>query len=433
MNKFVFSMQTLMNSVSELDPQERTADPRQDGEDNSALPALTVEHGLSWEDIEALHPAWDAILGENPRLTPFASMEWMLSWWAAFGRIVPEFLVAREGDCVAGIAPLFRRGEAWLGIQRLTHLRLLGAGSTDSDNLDVIVRPGYEDAFLEALLRDLGQRRDWDVCRLETLREDSATGPRLAAALEQRGWPYRLFPTSGWCVELPRDWDTYVASLSAEFRPLVTRYAKRLDARYACRLRRCETSEELEQFLPVLFDLHQRRWRQAGRPGAFASLERQQFYRLVAAALLKRGWLDFWVLELDAVPAAAQFCCRYGDTVYLLQEGFSPDYAKDRVGYALRARLLRHYLEAGVKKYDFMGGSDPYKQKFGARASSYWNLEFARPRSRGALWLAAENAKEEGRSWLRQRLPAPLISRLRTLRARFQASTARPDESASDS
>ena len=415
-------MSSSTNSVSDpLPVLSAGSTPAPDSpRDEAFFGELTLERCQHWEQIDSLQVAWDSILAENPRLTLFASMEWMLSWWAAFGKGVPQFLVARDRDQAVGIAPLFRRSETWLGVQKLNHLRLVGAGSTDSDNLDVIVRPRYEEAFLSVLLADLGHWRDWDVCHLETLPEASVTGSRIAATLDQLGWPYRISFTPDWCVELPSTWDAYVEKLSPEFRPLVTRYPKRLEARYACNLRRCTNREELEQFLPVLFDLHQRRWRDAGRPGAFAALERQQFYRLIAAAFLKRGWLDFWVLELNSVPAAAQFCCRYGDTAYLLQEGFSPDYTKDRVGYVLRAKVLRHYVEAGVKRYDFMGGSDPYKQRFGARARSYWNLEFARPNSRGALWLALEDGKERGRSWLRQHLPESAVTRLRNLRARWQ-------------
>jgi CelD/BcsL family acetyltransferase involved in cellulose biosynthesis len=401
--------------------------------DESFSGQLTLQRCQQWEQIDSLQAAWDSILAENPRLTPFASMEWMLSWWAAFGKGTPEFLVARDREQVVGIAPLFRHSETWLGVQKLQQLRLVGAGSTDSDNLDLIVRPSCEEAFLTALLTELGQRRDWDVCHLETLPEASMTGAKIAARLDQLGWPYRITFTPDWCVELPSTWDAYVESLSPEFRPLLTRYPKRLEGRYVCSLRRCERHEDLERFLPVLFDLHQRRWQEAGRTGAFASLERRQFYRLMASAFLKRGWLDFWMLELNSAPAAAQFCCHYGDTVYLLQEGFSPDYTKDRVGYALRAKVLQHYLESGVRKYDFMGGSDPYKQKFGARAGSYWNIQFARPRSRGAFCLALENAKEEGRGWLRQHLPESAMTRLRNLRARLQPKPASSSETSSSS
>jgi CelD/BcsL family acetyltransferase involved in cellulose biosynthesis len=426
-------MLSTTNSVSDLLSPSGGSAPAPDlSPDQSFLGELTLQRYHEWEQIDGLSAMWDSILAENPRLTPFASQEWMLSWWAAFGKGAPEFLVARDGQQVAGIAPLFRRSETWLGIQKLTHLRLVGTGSTDSDNLDLVVRPRYEEAFLNTLLADLGRRKDWDVCSLETLPESSVTGSKLVAKLDQLGWPYRLSFTPDWCVELPSNWEAYIDSLSPEFRPLLTRYPKRLDARYTRTLRRCENGEDLELFLTVLFDLHQRRWRDAGRPGAFASLERQQFYRLIASAFLKRGWLDFWMLELNSVPAAAQFCCHYGDTVYLLQEGFSPDYTKDRVGYALRAKILKHYLEAGVKKYDFMGGSDPYKQKFGAQAGSYWNIQFARPRSRGALWLALENAREKGRDWLRQHLPDSVMARLRSLRTRLQSGSAGPTESSSE-
>jgi CelD/BcsL family acetyltransferase involved in cellulose biosynthesis len=141
----------------------------------------------------------------------------------------------------------------------------------------------------------------------------------------------------------------------------------------------------------------------------------------MATAFLQRGWLEFWVLELDGAPVAAQFCFRYKDTVYLLQEGFDPHYTKDRIGYALRANVLRHCIETGAKRYDFLGGSDPYKQKFGAQRESYLTINFAKPRTLGALYLRQEHLARSARTWLRANLPDPLVSALRSRRVQRPA------------
>ena len=34
-------------------------------------------------------------------------------------------------------------------------------------------------------------------------------------------------------------------------------------------------------------------------------------------------------------------------------------------------------IRSGAKRYDFLGGDDPYKAKFGAQQKNYLNLTFA--------------------------------------------------------
>ena len=387
--------------------------------DKLAPKALRVKVCNQWDEIEKLQPAWDSILAENPRLTMFSTREWLASWWSAYGMGVPleSFTFHSENQAV-GIAPFFRDFVSFLGIRKLAQLCLVGAGSGDSDNLDLVIRPGFEEAAATAFLANLEGRNDWDLCWLETLPAASTIGNLLPAKLTALGWPYQVSRVPNWSVSLPQTWNAYLEGLSPEFRPLLTRYPKRLESRYACRLSRCQTEADLERYLPVLFDLHQRRWVEAGQPGAFASAERRQFYRALASALLSRGWLDFWILELGDLPVAVQFCCRHEGTVYLLQEGFDPEYTKEKVGYALRAKVLQHYIQTGVQRYDFMGGSDPYKQKFGAEQGSYLTIRFAKPRSLGTLFLHVEESKQRSRSWLRTHLPAWLVSQVRALRMR---------------
>jgi CelD/BcsL family acetyltransferase involved in cellulose biosynthesis len=107
----------------------------------------------------------------------------------------------------------------------------------------------------------------------------------------------------------------------------------------------------------------------------------------MARAFVARGWLEFWLLKLDGDPVAAQFAFRYRDTVFSLQEGFDPAYSTDSVGYALRAHAIRQFISEGVRRYDFLGGQSPIKQRWGARPGVYLSIRFARPSSRGNAYL----------------------------------------------
>ena len=208
-------------------------------------------------------------------------------------------------------------------------------------------------------------------------------------------------------ISFPSSWQEYLESLSPSFRPLITRYPRKLAQRYQVRIHRCDDLHALPKRLEILFSLHKKRWNQVNQPGSFGSRERRAFYSEMGKSFLRRGWLEFWLMELSGAPAATQYCFRYRDTVYILQEGFDPRFAADKAGYALRADMLKHFIETGVKRYDFLGGFAPHKQNWGAQPDVYLNLSFARPRTAGSLYLSSKSSLAKSKEWLRGKLPAP--------------------------
>ena len=176
---------------------------------------------------------------------------------------------------------------------------------------------------------------------------------------------------------------------------------------------RCENVDDLKRQLQTLFDLHQMRWTGRGETGAFAGNARRAFYQRMAAAFLQRGWLEFWLLELNGETVGAQFCFRYNDTVSLLQEGFHPKYAAEKIGYALKAHLLQEMIGSGARRYDFLGGADPYKSKFGAHQENYLNLLIAGPSRRGRIYLQVQKQKRRIKQWLKLKLPSGMVAALR--------------------
>src|SRR5580658_9556199 len=147
----------------------------------------------SLESMEFLRPAWDKLLAEVPTSSTFSTWEWLAAWWRAFGqgqelRFV-AFFDAREE--LTGIAALAVKDHTVVRGCRLRLLRLMGDGSGDSDNLDVIARPGFEDAVADAFLQYLeSSRRSWDFCALNTLPSYSPAAQSLLQRLQLRSWPY---------------------------------------------------------------------------------------------------------------------------------------------------------------------------------------------------------------------------------------------------
>jgi CelD/BcsL family acetyltransferase involved in cellulose biosynthesis len=218
-------------------------------------------------------------------------------------------------------------------------------------------------------------------------------------------------------IELPGSYDEYLQKLSAKERKKIGNLSRRLANRYKVNFSRCGTQEELPSCLETLFTLHQKRWQVRGKPGAFANAERRRFYYEMAGEFLKRGWLVFWTLELNGTPVASQFGFEYQGTFYALQEGFDPDYSADSVGYILRSYCLRHLIESGVRRYDFLAGQEDSKLRWNCAKSNYVNLQIARPATLGSMQLSLERAEKACKSGVRHLLPPNFFSYLQRFRA----------------
>lgn len=361
--------------------------------------------------IESLAPEWNRLLDRFPTATIFSTPEWLGAWWRAFGGArrlaVVGFFDAGEG--LVGLAPL-----AFDPVGPIKVLRLMGDGSGDSDNLDIPVCPGRERQVAEELVSYLGGADGWDVCQLNTLPSHSPVARCLIDHLQERGWTH-FHSSRPWCaIGLPASWEEYLRQLSSKERGKIGLRTRALEKRYPVRYRKCGPDDRLAS-LAALYHLHQIRWQRVGEPGSFASPERRQFYEEISRVFLERNWLEFWRLEMNGETVAAQFGFRYRDTVFSLQEGFDPAYAPASVGYVLRAHVLKQLIEQGVRRYDFLAGDSDSKRRWGAEVGEYWDLHFARPWSRGALYLRSRASMAGGKEWLRRRLPGAwrLLHRLR--------------------
>ncbi len=374
---------------------------------------LSVRICSQWDELEQLVPDWNSLLQANHAASIFQTPEWLSTWWRAFAsnRRLRAVVFLDESKNTVGILPLYTETRRFLALDCKT-LRMVGAGSGDSDALDFITAPGFEQHCAQAFFDWLAKDKTWDVCSLELLRQQSQAAACLSGIAQASGWRVVSAKTPNFIVDLPKTWDEYLSMLQSGFRPLLTRYPKRLASRYRVEIVRCQDAGELDAQLQTLFALHQMRWTGLGESGAFASAERRIFYGLMARALLDRGWLEFWRLVLNGETVAAQFCFRYHQNVYLLQEGFDPKYAAEKIGYALRAHVLQEMIRTGATCYDFLGGADSYKQKFGARQASYIDLHMAGPSWRGRAFLALRDQKTRTKLWLKDKLPARLLARL---------------------
>lgn len=375
------------------------------------MTALSVRTCSTWQELEQFRGSWNRLLEENSTSSIFQTPEWLAAWWNTFGRDkrLLSLIFADPTGKIVGIAPLYTERKLFLGFP-LTTLRLVGAGSGDSDALDFITTPGYEQPCVKAFTNWLARDAKWSVCSLETLPQNSLIAKHLVEYAQESGWHADSTLTPNFVIDLPPTWPEYLKTLESSFRPLLTRYPKRLQSRFKVQIVRGERVEDLQSQLQTLFTLHQMRWIGRGEPGAFSSADRRDFYLRMATDFLRRGWLEFWLLSLDGETVGAQFCFRYNNTVSLLQEGFHPKYTSEKIGYALRAHVLEETIRSGAQHYDFLGGADSYKAKFGTRQANYLNLSFAGPSGLGRMYIFVQEQKRQIRNWIKSKLPANMLA-----------------------
>jgi CelD/BcsL family acetyltransferase involved in cellulose biosynthesis len=379
-------------------------------------PAVALQRGCSlrvyhnFTDLAELRSEWNGLLDVYPLATTFSTWEWLSSWWRSNkqGRQLLALALFDARGSLSGLALFSLTSERFRGSLPLRVFRLLGDGTFDSDNLDMPVAPGMETTFADAILNYLqSHRAAWDACELNTFPLNSPMADSLSQSLKSRGWPRHEASTGSSAIQLPRSWNEYLQLLSSEDRKNLARYTRRLQSHYDTRIYRCSDARELPALLGALFGLHQARWQSDGEPGSFSSQARRDFYSDLSAQLLARNWLEMWVLELDRQIAAVQFAFRYGDRVFQLQEGYDHTRSADRPGYILRGEVLKTLISEGVRIYDFLGGEDAYKSRWGALPGHYRAIEFAMPLTRGAVALWAARRAGSGKEWLRRRLPQP--------------------------
>lgn len=384
------------------------------------MSGLSIRVYESLEAVASLRPAWEELLTAFPGATTFSTWEWLAPWWRAFGdgrELLALAFFDNSGKLVA-LAPLqiSRRRVA-----PFVHFRVLGLwgdGSGDSDNLDIPVRPGHEAAVTSALLDFLKKESGrWDFCEFNTMPEDSPIAAELAKRLGLCGWASYGDQRPASAISLPATWEAYLSRLSSKERGKIEYYRNRLQKKYRSRFYRCEAGPA---YLDTLFALHRKRWQLVGHPGSFESPARRQFYGEMAGELAARGSLEFWLLELNGQPAAAQFGFRHGEAVFQLQEGFDPAYSVESVGYVLRAHVIEQLIVQGVKRYDFLAGEAASKARWATEAGHYLNLQFARPLSVGSAYLKASRSAGESKEWLRGHLPSHAWQALHKLNERFQ-------------
>jgi CelD/BcsL family acetyltransferase involved in cellulose biosynthesis len=304
----------------------------------------------------------------------------------------------RDADeTLVGLAPWYRRWSAWQG----DVVRFLGSDQASSDYLSVLAAPQRENDVARKLADWLGNdgAGQWDLIELDGIDAADRMIGLLVDELKSHG--HTVHSRDGqncWRLQLPDDWDDYLAQLSRNRRQKIRSMWRKTFGCGAAVTRRADSEQSLRHGLEILVDLHERRRTSVGESGCFSHEQFTAFLFDVAERMYERGQLRLQWIEVDGTPVAVDFSVSGSQCVYGYQCGINPDYSKLRPGTLMMATNFQQAIRDGYREFDFLRGDEDYKTHWAADRRPSRRIRVVPPgavaRTKHGLWLTGATIKQ---------------------------------------
>lgn len=335
---------------------------------------IDLELHQNSEDLMTLEEEWKSLLRWSSTNTVFQTWEWNHIWWKHFGPSGGLLLLTarNSGGQLVGIAPFFQYSDE-------DHRKCIQfIGGTDlSDYLDFIVGEGEEVPFYSAVARFLVSHQDvWEVLDLHCLPADSSTLTTFRESCQDT-WIRGSLSVEDVCprAQLPGSWGEFLSAMRQKDRHEITRKINKIQREAVDLGYRATTSEEFDEDIESFLELHRK---SDSAKLAFMDAKREAFFRDMAWTVFQAGWLELSFIQANRKGLACLLNFRYGDTVYVYNSGYDPEFSHWSPGWVLISHSIQNAIGGGVKNYDFLRGNEPYKYRFGAKDSEIYRYTIHR-------------------------------------------------------
>ena len=320
----------------------------------------------SADELAPLAGAWDRMVLEAARPSPFLLHAWLMEWLRHYGDdVAPRVHVAwRDGALVGALPLMIRRGRGPRVVQ------FLGDHGYGVQLADVLLADRDDAAAATALLRHAARGRH--LCA--DLRTVPATGVlgSLArrAAIVEHGTPpsFRLIERlEAPVLDIRGGWQpVYMAKISSRKRADWRRRRRRLCESGRVDVTVARTRADLAAAIDDAFRLHRLRWVDRFDGSDFGSARGERFHRAAIAALAEAGVPRIVTLRVDGRAIAFHYAFVLRDRWLLHRLAFDPAFAVYSPGLLVTLDALDAAAQDGIAHVEFLGGGDGYKAELAA-------------------------------------------------------------------
>lgn len=308
--------------------------------------------------LASLKDEWIRLFDEAEPDNVFLSFEWAEASCRHLGdRARPVIAIARCRERLVGVAPMMIAPVKPWGRQ----LKFLGL--IDPDYGDFLASREDHERIIAALWRGLLREAGFDGVDLSGVCEDAGCLPATRTVLSEAGQLTDEVVAQYLFVELEGDFERYFKSRSKKTRQQINYYRNRLGREHVG-INFWRRGSVDADTLCRMFDIHAARWRSKIGIGMFDHQHIRLFFLDLADSLSRRGWLDVAGVDCEGELIGFRFGIRLQGTLFDYITAFHPDYADYRLGSLLLEHVIRGCFDAGLRRFDFMIGSEPYKEKW---------------------------------------------------------------------
>jgi CelD/BcsL family acetyltransferase involved in cellulose biosynthesis len=346
----------------------------------------TIRAVSSETEFFALRTAWDELYRTNTNNTPYQSWQWNYTWWSHFGSAGRlRLLVGEQDGRLVGIAPfcVSTRLRGW----PIRHLTLISR--KHGEYLDLIVRPGAEASFCNALCEHLS--RHAQDARFFELKDFRSGSTNLPALLEAAG---SVFPAQSIesmeifvTVPLTATWDGFIATLGKRFGKDVAYDRRFLARKFAVEFKIATNPQAAGGGLQDLIKVYRDRWQGVKGATQFDQKDTEKFEREICNVFAQAGMYRSYLLYLDEEPVAGLLGYVVNDKFFASIFMHSPRFQKFSVGNVLLGMAIEDCIANKWTELDLTRGPEPYKFRWNGQQRRNYHLKIFH--SRGGLALAS--------------------------------------------
>jgi CelD/BcsL family acetyltransferase involved in cellulose biosynthesis len=378
---------------------------------------LTVEELHGDDAIRALRVEWQKVF-RGSGAAPFLSWEWISAWgqWLNHSQ-TPFLLCARDGNELVGLAPLGVEDRPLPGWPvKARRLSFLGGGFSGADYLDLLSLPERAREAASAIFDYLARNVRFDILELDDVASDSPNLPLVAerfgreARFRYRSSPRFICPQ----VELNDDWAAVLKRKrgATTFRQQLRKLRERPGFEYRAVTRPEESKAAFDRFL----HLHEAHWIDHGGSELTGHEMLRSFHRDLVTRLAGAGLLRFDELWAEGSCRASIYGLDDGQCCYCYSHGYDPVWRKASPGQVLLGLSIEDAIKRGVKRYDFLRGTETYKFDWATTTRETVSVLIARPGLPAMLLAARQQTRMVARAVAKALLPEQAIEWIRVRR-----------------